>query len=533
MKMLTALALSAAVTALAPSGILAQQFNYAAATPALTLDPHATSDFTTTALFRQFYDSVIDLDDELGIRPGIATSWEFDGDKTWRFSLRDDVTFHDGSPMTAEDVAFSIMRQSKSPRYSGLFGDIVDAKAVDETTVDVTSNVGDPILPQRMARLFVMSKAWAEEHDVEEATALSADAGEVYTLTHAMGTGPLELVSHDPNSRTVMKRFDGYWRETAGNAEDFVLTPIGSAPTRTASLLSGEVDMIMDLPLQDIARIESASGFTVGQTAQLTWMELEMDGTRDVALGVTDKDGNPLEANPFKDVRVRRAFAHAIDAEAIVERVMDGNGRVVGIPSVPGLAGHQEQLDQRWPTDLNLARELLAEAGYPDGFGATLNCPLERYVNTEEICRAVASMLARIGVDVRINAMVWPEFASMLVNGPNSSFHLIGAGPNSWNGQDTFSSIIMTRNKDTGVGIFNWALWSNADVDRIGTELKSTFDEAERDRLFAEGFAIARDEVHAVYLHQAMISWGMGPDVETATVRPDFVPLLADVIVSK
>jgi peptide/nickel transport system substrate-binding protein len=290
------------------------------------------------------------------------------------------------------------------------------------------------------------------------------------------------------------------------------------------------MDLILDLPLQDQQRVESTPGFKVGQVPQLTWMQLEMDGTRDVALDVYDKSGKALNTNPFKDVRVRQAIAHAVDANLIAQRVMRDKARIVGIPSVPGLAGHQDSMDVRWPTDLVKAKALLGEAGYPNGFITQLNCPLERYVNTDEICRAVASMLARIGIEVRVKGMVWPEFARMLVNGPTTSFHLIGAGPNSWDGQDTFTSIMMTRNSAAKQGGFNWALWTNADVDRIGNELKSTFDKGKRDKLYAEGFAIAKDKVHAVYLHQAMLTWGMKATVEAA-VRADGTPMLQDVTV--
>ncbi|WIY52707.1 ABC transporter substrate-binding protein [Devosia sp. YIM 151766] len=519
-------------TALLTTSVSAETLRYAAATPALTLDPHSTSDFTTTALYRQMYESLINLDPEMAATPGIAHGWEHDGDKTWRFSLRDDVKFHDGSTLTADDVAFSIMRQASSPQYKGLFGGIQSAVAVDATTVDVTSDVGDPILPQRMTRLFIMNKAWSEANGVAEVPQLGATGSEAFSLRNANGTGALKLVSHDPSTRTVLERNADYWGEVTGNVEEFIFMPIGSAPTRLASLLSGEVDMIMDLPLQDIERVKTTTGFKADQIPQLSWMQLEMDGTRDVAIEVYDKAGNPIEANPLKDVRVRQAFAHAIDAQLIVDRVMRGNARVVGIPSVPGLAGHQPQVDQRLETDLDKAKQLLADAGYPDGFQIQLNCPLERYVNTDEICRAAASMLARIGVDVRVKGMLWPDFAAMLVNGPDSSFHLIGAGPNSWDGQDTFSTIISTRDIENNTGNFNWALWSNARVDEINLELAQTFDQDQRDALFEEGFTIARDEVHAVYLHQAMLSWATS-DRFDSQMRGDGFPLLADVTVTE
>jgi peptide/nickel transport system substrate-binding protein len=255
-----------------------------------------------------------------------------------------------------------------------------------------------------------------------------------------------------------------------------------------------------------------------------------MDGTRDVALDVFDKAGNPLKANPLKDVRVRRAFAHAIDARLIVDRVMRGNAAVVGTGAAAGFAGYQKDLDVRWPTDVARAKALLAEAGYPDGFIVQLNCPLERYTNADEVCRAVASMLARIGVEVRVKGMVWPEFARMLVNGPNSSFHLIGGSGNSGDLQDAFVSIMATRDKDKGRGGTNWAMWSNAEFDAVVDELVRTVDPARRTELYRKGLTIGRDQVHAVYLYQPVLNWGMKQTV-TLAPRPDSAVMLHTITV--
>ena len=362
--------------------------------------------------------------------------------------------------MTAEDVAFSIMRQKEAPLYKALFGGIKAATVVNPTTVDVVSATPDPILPRKMVRLFVMSQKWAAANGVEKVPDLGAQGTEAYTLRHANGTGPMKLVSQEPNQKTVFERNKSWWGTFSGNVDQATYSPIASAPTRVSALLSKELDLITDLPLQDIERIKSTPGFSVLQAPQQLFMELEMDGTRDVALDVFDKAGQPLKANPLKDMRVRQAFAHAIDANLIVQRVMRGQAKVVGTASAAGFGGYQADLDVRWPTDIAKAKALLTEAGYPDGFGIQLNCPLERYVNTDEICRAVASMLARIGVDVRVKGSPWPEFARMLVNGPNSSFHLIGAAGNSGDTQDTFVSVMATRSKEKGTGGTNWALWS-------------------------------------------------------------------------
>jgi len=488
---------------------------YGGATAPLTMDPHATNDFVTAALVRQVYDSLIGLNDAMELAPGIATEWSYQGDNIWRFKLRSGVKFHDGSTMSADDVVFSIMREKTSPLYAAQFGDIREARKIDDTTVDVISKGPDPILPRKMVRLFIMSKAWSTVNGVEKVPDLGAQGSEAYTLRHANGTGPMSLISQEPGQKTVFSRNTNYWGEFPGNVDEAIYTPIGSSPTRVAALLSKELDLITDLPIQDIDRVKSTPGFKIQQAPQQLIMELEMDGTRDAALDAFDKAGQPLKANPLKDVRVRRAFADAIDANLIVQRVMRGQASVVGTATAKGFGGYQPDLDHRWPTDIDKAKELLAEAGYKDGFAIQLNCPLERYVNTDEICRAVASMLAHIGVEVRVKGMVWPEFARMLVNGPTSSFHLIGVGGTSGDTQDTFISAMATRDKATGRGGTNWALWSNAAFDANLDNLLKTFDPAKRTELYRKGLTIGRDEIHAVYLHQPLISWAMR---ETVTV---------------
>jgi peptide/nickel transport system substrate-binding protein len=521
---------AAAALALSLGSAGAESLRFAGATPALTMDPHATNDFVTTAIFRQVYDSLVGVDQDMELVPALATDWETVGDETWRFSIREGVAFHDGSELTAEDVAFSIMRQKDSRFYRSLFGRITEANVVDDRTVEVVSSAPDPILPRKMSRMFIISKSWAEENDVVEIPDLGAEGAEAQSIRNAMGTGPMKLVSHDPAGETRFTVFEGYWGERPGNVTEATYLTIGAGPTRVAALLSGEVDLLVDTPLQDIDRIEAAPGFVIDETAQLLWMQLELDGTRDKALETYDRDGNPLDDNPFRDIRVRQAIAHAVDAEAIVDRVMRGRARVVGIASIPGYGGYPEDLDSRWDTDLDRARELLTEAGYPDGFVTTMNCPLERYVNTDDICRAAASMLARIGIDVRINGMVWPEFARMLVNGPDSSFHLIGMSPDSRDTQDAFTGYIMTRDPDANEGFFNWALFTDSEIDDMTRELTETFDEQARDDLYRRLIERAKAQVNAVYLHQPMIVWAMRDGVD-APIRADATVTLQNVTV--
>ena len=519
--------LLAATLAAGPSPAAAAGLTYAGTAPPLTLDPHGTNDFATTAVFRQIYDSLMALSAEMTPEPGLVTSWARQGENVWRFHLRGGVTFHDGSAMTADDAVFSVLRERGSGFYSSLFGGVTAATAVDPLTFDVTTKEPDPILPQKLARLYLMSKSWSLAHDLQGIPNLGAQGAEAYSVRHANGTGPMMLEQQEPGVRTVLRRFDRYWGTASGNLETASYLPIGTSATRVAALLSGQVDLVTDLPLQDVERVKATAGFAVHQVPQQLWMQLELDGSRPVALDTWDRAGQPLKTNPFKDVRVRTAIAQAIDAKLMVDRILRGAGRVVGVYALPGTDGYVAAQDTRWPTDPARARALLAEAGFADGFVTQLNCPTERYALSEDVCRAVASMLGRIGIEVRVNTMVWPEFARMLVNGPSSSFHLIGVA-STWGSQDVFASEMMTRNPKAGEGFFNWALWTNERLDAIARELRVTFDEKRRAALAFEGLEVAKSNVYAVTLYQPMLIWGSKSNI-TGTLRSDSTLLLQDV----
>lgn len=506
----------------------AAAFNYAGSTSPLTFDPHSTNDFVTASLVRQVYDTVVGLGPDMQLQPGIAIEWKYLGGNRWRFVLRRGATFHDGTPVTATDVAFSIKRQATSPLYSAMFGGIKETTVVDPGTVDVVSSGPDPILPVKMTRLFVMSKTWSEQHNLAKVPNLGAQGSEAYSLRHENGSGPMVLVSQEPNVKTEFRRNDKWWGTSHGNVTQATYRVIASGPTRLAALLSGELDLITDMPLQDVDRVKSNPAFHVETGPQRLFMELEMDGSRTQALDTTDKNGQSMAQNPFRNVLVRRAIALGIDDPMLVKKIMRGNAYVIGTATAQGFSGYQKSLDVHWPYDPAQARALLAQAGYPNGFRTTLNCPLERYVNAEETCQAIANMLARIGIDVKVNGMPWPKFARMLVNGPSSSFHLIGAAGNSGDAQDTFVTVMATRDPKRGRGLQNWALWSNPEFDAVTDELVNTFDPAQRTALYQKGLAIGKDQVHAVYLYQPALAWAMKRSVEIP-VRADSTVVLENV----
>ena len=325
----------------------------------------------------------------------------------------------------------------------------------------------DPILPNSLTQFGVMSRAWLERNNAARVADLTARE-ENFATRNAMGTGPFMLSSREPDRRTVLVPNPSWWDRPEHNLTRIEFNVIANDATRVAALLSGEVDMVYTVPPQDMERIGRTQGLRVIQGAELRTIYLGMDQMR-AELLKSDVRGR----NPFQDVRVRRAMYQSIDIQAIATRVMRGQARPTGQIFGPGVNGFVEANDARPALDLEGARRLLTEAGYPNGFGVTLDCPNDRYVNDEAICTAVTSMLARIGVRVTLNAQTRARFFAE-VNAPryNTSFYLLGWTPNTYDAHNALFNLAATR--DGTRGMFNNGGYSNpafdALVDRIGIE---------------------------------------------------------------
>ena len=374
----------------------AAKFIYASQGDPRTLDPHAMNEQLTLSIQTQIYDTLVGRGKNLELVPSLATSWENTGGATWRFTLREGVKFHEGQDFTAEDVAFSIERGKPGSQFRAFLAHITDVRIVDDFTVDVTTAEVDPLLPGKLSTLNIMDRDWAIANDSETVSDIGADAEEIHATRHANGTGPYRLRLREPGIRTELARNDDWWGENEGNVTEATYLQITSAPTRVAALLSGEVDMIMDAPLQDLPRIQSSPDLKVLQGPEIRTLLIGMDQHRDQPLHAFDGAGNPLASNPFKDFRVRQAVAHAINVDVLIDRVLRGNGVPAGIVSIPGLNGYDAELDRRPAFDLDKARSLMNEAGWGDGFRIGFLCPNNRYVNDTEVCRAIAGQLAQI-----------------------------------------------------------------------------------------------------------------------------------------
>jgi peptide/nickel transport system substrate-binding protein len=441
-------------------------------------------------------------DKDLKTVPALAESWETPEPTRWRFHLRKGVKFHNGDPFTADDVLFSAdrVRAQGSNFLSNVPSDAKFVK-VDDYTVDVVLSAPNPILISQWDAWYIMDKKWCEEN----------------------GTGPFTIESHQPGVKTVFKVNPSWWGKPEHNLKEIVFTTIASDATRVAALLSGEVDVIEPVPIQDIARVDGSPNAQVLKGPELRTIFLGMDETRDELLY-----SNIKGKNPFKDIRVREAFYKAIDIELIKTRVMRG----LSTPSALMIAPELFKLSKdfaRPKFDPDGAKKLLAEAGYPDGFEVTMDCPNDRYVNDGPICQAVVGMLARIGVKVNLLAQPKAQYFAKVLKpgGYQTSFFLLGWTPATMDSHNVLHDIMGCRDdkNDPTRGEANLGNYCNRELDALTDKILLEADVAKRDQMIKQAFEIGIKDYGYIPLHQQSLAWGVSKKVKL-TQRADNQVLL-------
>ena len=413
-----------------------------------SVDPYQINESFSLSVNGAVYEGLIRRGPDLRIEPCLATSWEVLDPLHWRFHLRKGVKFHDGQDFTADDVIFSVHRVlSPGSDLKGVVPADAEVVKVDDYTVDFLLKTANPLLINQWDTWGIFSKSWSEAHGATEATAMNATTPP-YAGLHANGTGPFILVSHEPGVKTVWKRNPDWWDKPRHNLDEVVFTPIPNAATRVAALLSGEIDWMDPVPLNDQARVNANPGTEVLAGPEVRTIFLGMDQTRD-ELGHSSVKGK----NPFKDVRVRKAFYQAIDEDAINKKVMRGQATPTAVMIAPSLFSLSKDF-HRFPFDPEASKKLLADAGYPDGFEVQLDCPNDRYVNDEQICQAVVGMLARVGVKVDLNAEPKSKFFASIsaAGGYDSSFYLLGWTPTTLESFNVFQYIMGCRDSEDELG---------------------------------------------------------------------------------
>jgi peptide/nickel transport system substrate-binding protein len=483
----------------------AQNFRWASQGDATSLDPHAQNENVTNQVNALVYESLLQYDKEMRLTPWLAASWENPDAKTWIFRLRRDVKFHDGTPLTADDVVFSFERAKQSSASFKLYANEAGvARKIDDHTVEFTTTAPNPVETSHVATIFIMSRKWCEKNNATRPQDIR-DKDEPYAARNAMGTGPFLLLAREPGVKTTFRRNPDWWGikdgRYEGNVETVEYRQIGNAATRMAALRSGELDFVLDPPVQDIAKLKEDRSLKVWEGFESRVIFLGFDQARDELLYSTVKG-----KNPFKDRRVRMALYRAIDIEAIRTSVMRGLSVPTGIvlPDPKG-AGLPASMEKRPAYDPAAARKLLAEAGYPAGFGFTLTCPNNRYINDEKICTALAAMWARVGLEVKVDAMPRALFFPKALKLDVSAF-IWGWGGDAADAIFTLKPVLHSR-QPTGEGTNNVGDYRNDELDAVIASLSGEMDRAKRQALINRAIAIVQDEVLVIPLHRQVIPW--------------------------
>jgi peptide/nickel transport system substrate-binding protein len=487
----------------------------------LSADPHAQNEGLNNNINDYVYERLTARGKALELIPGLATSWESRGPRVWRFHLRRGVRFHDGGAMSAEDVVFSIRRaQSASSNFKTFAAPLGQARAIDAHTVEIEtpSPMPQALVLENMNAVRIMSRAWCEKHRVAQPQDFKTGE-ETYASRQANGTGPYVLVRREAEIATVLKRNPQWWGTAEGrfegNVDEIVYRPIKSDATRMAALASGELDLVLDPPLQDIPRLKREAKLRVLEGAENRVIFLAMDQERG-ELKYSAVKGR----NPFKDARVRRALYQAIDVEAIRTQVMRGLSQPTGA-LVPTASQSFPEIEPRIaPYDPAASRKLLAQAGYPQGFDLGIDCPNNRYVNDERICVALAAMFAKVGVKTRVNAMPRAQFFQK-VDQFDISMHLYGWGGAATDPHFTLGPILRSRD-GKGRGDFNSGRFRDEALDRLIDAQQSELDPARRRALILEALQRVREHIYVIPLHRQVIPWATRAGVR-AVHRPDNV----------
>jgi len=483
---------------------------YASQNDPQTVDPHAANLLVSARLTMQVYDTLVYRDRDWKVMPWLAESWKQVSPMAWRFKLREGVKFHDGTPLTADDVVFSLERALSplSQMRTSVQG-VSKARALDPLTVEFTMAEPNPALLQHLTQFRIMSRAWAVKHRAEKPQDYK-NKEDAYSARHANGSGPFILKEYTHDVRVVLAANKEWWGRKAGlwesNLDEVIMLPIQSNATRLAALLSGEVDFVIDPANQDVERLRSNPQIRIVEGPEMRVQYLAFDLKRDELVYGSEK-----KRNPFKDARVRLAVAHAIDADAIRQKVMRGLSKPIGAIIPDLIAGYHPDGDRRVPFDRERAKKLLTEAGYPNGFEVTLDCG--NNAPAAEICQAVAAMLSQAGIRTRPNIMpqttLFPKLETY-----DTSFYLL-----SWGGGIT-SDALYTLNSlyhtptGKGDGDFNMGRWSHPEVDRLLGEIKVQADPARRNEAIRRVLVIAAEEHPVVPIHQQLLPWAMRRNVD-------------------
>ncbi len=517
------LVLAASILAIAAMTVpvSAETVRWARNSDALTLDPHSQNQGVTHTFIHHIYETLVDRDVEGNLIPRLATEWAIkEGDPTvWVFKLRPDVKFHDGATFTAEDVVFSIDRaRSEKSNLKQLHAAVESVTAVDDLTVEVKMKGPSPLYPNNLTNTFIMDKGWTEKNNavaVQEA----GSQDDNYSVRNTNGTGVYTLESREVDVKSVLKHNPAHWSGKTPVATEIVYTVITEAATRVSALLSGEVDFVQDVPVQDIERLSSSDGITVTTGPENRFIYFGYRVTPEPLKSSDVKDKNPLS-----DPKVREAFALALDRDAIKQVVMRGQSIPTGVINPPFVNGWTEELNKYPAPDIAKAKELLTEAGYPNGFTITLDTPNNRYINDEAISTAYVGMLGQIGVKATLASRPITQHSPLIQNG-ETDFYLLGWGVPTFDSAYTLNDLVHT--KAGHYGAYNPGGYTNPDLDAKIESLATEVDAEKRNATIAEIWAKVQEDRPYLAIHNQVLAYATKKGLNIA-VHPENQPRLYD-----
>ena len=460
-----------------------------------SMDPHFLNLQPNVNVSWHVFDALTHVDADARLVPGLATSWRALDATTWEFRLRRGVRFHDGGELTAEDVVFSIERTQRVPngQFRAFTQRIVAKQIVDPHTIRLKTAAPYAMVPYDLNSVFIVSRKAAQD-----AAPADFDSGRAM-----VGTGPFRFVKYARGDRVELARNDAYWGERS-KFEKVVFRIVPTDPARMAGLLAGDLDAIEQVPTPDRARLARDPAFRIEE--KVSWRTIFFFADqRERAPGLTDASGAPLAANPLRDRRVREALSHAIDRRAIAERLMDGAALPAANLVSPPVFGYAADLEPD-AHDPARARALLAEAGYPRGFGMRLSAPNNRYVDDEQIAQAVAAMLARVGVRARVETL---PINAYLTRGREGRFCFALLGWGSFSADLALRALVATPAPERGFGAFNWAHYANPRVDELLERGFATLVERGREEAAREAMRAAMRDYAVIPLHHQITSWAL------------------------
>ncbi len=511
------------VLGLALTGAAAQDLVIGSSTEPSSIDPHFSRTGNNQQIAAHIFDRLVAQDENLQIRPALAESWRNTDPLTWQVRLRAGVRFSDGSPLTAEDVVYSLNRARNIPKspapFTGMVGSIASMRVVDARTIEFKTKTPQPQFMELAGLVYIVSAKASEGKGVEDFNKGGA----------AIGTGPYRFKQWVPGDRVVLERNETHW----GPKPDFrnvTFKAITNDAARVAALRSGAVDLIDGVPPQDVASFTSQRGFKVFPVASSRLIYLALDSGRAASPFVTDASGAPLTPNPLKDVRVRQALSKMIDRQLIIDRLLNGAAEASGQQVPAGMGGHVPDLRPD-TADVAAARRLLAEAGLPNGFGLTIHTSNDRFPGDAEVAQALGQMFARGGLKVNnVAALPYNVFAAAATRLEYSVF-LFSIGNSTSSSGPSLQNVLMTYSREAGNGAFNRGRYSNPAFDAKLREAMSEFDPARSEALLQEATRMVFRDVGFVPLYWQKVYWAGKANIDyTPSKREDTAAMSARLV---